>query len=173
MSTLTGHSLLQALQERHRSSDSFTASLRQPPLEHLALHQLPQQVRAATGRVQLFPGSHEARAHGRGICLAAGAYAYAPQGRRGRASRRLPAKGKVCLRLPRFVVRAQAQVFMRLVRVDELARVHLAVRVPQAFELAEGLHEFGPEHLSQQRAARLPVPMLARERAAACASRDV
>src|SRR5205823_12170651 len=52
------------------------------------------------------------------------------------------------------------------VRVDDLAGVHLQVRVPDALELAEAIHEVVPEHLRQELGARLPVAVLAGERAA-------
>src|SRR5487761_1121570 len=47
--------------------------------EDFALHQLPQEMGAASGRVELFAGGHEAGAHGSGILFAAGAYAYTAQ----------------------------------------------------------------------------------------------
>ena len=50
--------------------------------------------------------------------------------------------------------------------VDDLAGVHLVVRVPDGLELAEGLHQLRPEHLGKQLGARLAVAVLAREGAA-------
>ncbi len=55
---------------------------------------------------------------------------------------------------------------MNAVRVDDLARVHLPVGVPDRLELAEGRDELVAEHLRQELRPRLAVAVLARERAA-------
>src|SRR5580698_75268 len=55
---------------------------------------------------------------------------------------------------------------MRLIGIDQLARIHAAKGVPQALELAEGVHKFSAEHLLQQRTACLAVTMFAGDRAA-------
>src|SRR5579863_552800 len=63
----------------------------------------------------------------------------------------------------------EAQVLAGIVNadgVDELAGVHAVVGVPECFELAEGLHELGAEHLGEQRCAGLAVAVLAGERSA-------
>src|SRR5205823_2713432 len=67
---------------------------------------------------------------------------------------------------PGLVVGAEPQVLIDLVRVDDLAPVHLQIRVPDALELAEAVHEVVPEHLRQELGARLPVAVLAGERTA-------
>lgn len=46
--------------------------------------------------------------------------------------------------------------------VDELARIHLPVRIPDVLVLAERLNEVGPEHLGQEIAAPLTAAVLAR-----------
>ena len=55
---------------------------------------------------------------------------------------------------------------MRLACVDQLARVHLVLGIPQPLELAECVHQLLAEHFRQQRTARLAIAVLARERAA-------
>src|SRR5450755_4018852 len=67
------------------------------------------------------------------------------------------------LRLPGIVTRSESQIFVEAIRIDELARIHLPIGIPQQFELAEGLHQFGTKHLGQKFAARLPVSMLTRD----------
>src|SRR6516165_10618799 len=42
--------------------------------------------------------------------------------------------------LPRRVAGAQAQVIIHAIRIDDLARVHLPLRVPDGLELAERLN---------------------------------
>ncbi len=73
---------------------------------------------------------------------------------------------KMRLDRPRMIVGAEPQIGVRLTRVDELAGVHLVVGIPQALELAERSHQLGAEHLRQQRAARLAVAVLPRNRSA-------
>src|SRR5271166_2448140 len=55
----------------------------------------------------------------------------------------------------------ELEIFLRLVRVDELARIHLPVRIPEALELGERLTQLRPKHFRIKKRARLPVPMLA------------
>ena len=45
--------------------------------ENFALHQLPEEMGAAAGGVELLAGGHEAGTHGTGVCFAAGADANA------------------------------------------------------------------------------------------------
>src|SRR5687768_5318717 len=65
-----------------------------------------------------------------------------------------------------MIVSAEAQIFRRLIGVDQFVRVHPVCRIPRGFELAERAHEIVAEHFRQQRAARLSVAMLARKRSA-------
>src|SRR5581483_8197311 len=62
------------------------------------------------------------------------------------------------------VVSAKAQIFVQPVRFNHFARIHLPIRVPNRFELAECLDQFWSEHFGEKLCARLPVAMLARER---------
>ena len=61
---------------------------------------------------------------------------------------------------------ADAEVLRRLIRIDDLARIHAPVRIEDRLELREPAHERGAEHLRQQRRARLAVAVLAGERTA-------
>ena len=165
MSTFAGHSDLHALQDRHRSSDCLTCSSFQPLPHDLALEQLEQHVRAAARAVLFLERHHVARAHRPGIVLAALAQADAPEHR--------PLEGSLVVRKRelrrgplRRVVGAEPEVLGRQIGVDDLARVHLAVRIPDRLELAERAHDLVAEHLRQQRAARLAVAVLARQRPA-------
>src|ERR1700733_13863807 len=64
-------------------------------------------------------------------------------------------KLEMSLRLPRFVICAQTQIFVQPIRFDYFARIHLPIRIPQGFELTERLNQFGAEHFWQQFRARL------------------
>ena len=133
--------------------------------EDFALHQLPQEMGPAAGGVELFAGGHEAGAHGAGVGLAAGSHAYAAEVGVGEAAV-VFGVGKVGLRLPGVVVGAEAEVFVRLVGVDEFVGVHAIGGVEEALEGAEGLHQLFAEHLGEERAAGLAVAVFAGERAA-------
>ena len=66
-------------------------------------------------------------------------------------------ESEVGVGLPGGIVRAEPQVFVRLMRIDKLVRVELVRGVPDALEVAEGLHQLRPEHLREQRAACLTI----------------
>src|SRR5579871_5765140 len=68
------------------------------------------------------------------------------------------------LRLPGSVVGAEAKMLVKLIGIDNLARIHLPVRIPGGLELAEGFHQLGTEHLGKKLGAGLSVAVLARER---------
>ncbi len=78
MSTLTGHSLLQALQERQRSSASFTASLCQRSGRSRP-RAFPIAGVRGRGWSAFLPRGHVAGAHGSGVGFAACSYADATQ----------------------------------------------------------------------------------------------
>src|SRR5271166_1756230 len=73
---------------------------------------------------------------------------------------------EVRLWLPWFVVRAQTQILIQLVGLNDLAGIHFPLRIPERFELPESLHQLRTKHFRQQFRARLTVAMLARERPA-------
>ena len=81
--------------------------------EDFALHQLPEEMGAAAGGVQLFAGGHEAGAHGSGVGFAAGSDADATEGGGGEGTV-VFGEGEVGFGLPGSVVGAEAKVFMRL-----------------------------------------------------------
>ncbi len=66
----------------------------------------------------------------------------------------------------RAPARAEPEVLVGPVRRDDLARVHPVVRIEQRLQLTERRDDFTAEHLRQQLAARLPVPVLTGERTA-------
>ena len=76
------------------------------------------------------------------------------------------------LRLPGPVVGAETKIFVRLVRVDELAGVHAVGGVEDVLEGAEGLHQLFAEHLGQERSSGLAVAVFSGERTAV-SERDV
>ncbi len=85
---------------------------------------------SAAGGVKLFAGGHEAGAHGSGILLAAGSYSDATQGGGGEGTVVL-GEGEVGFGLPGSVVGTEAQVFMRLMGIDELAGIQVIRRDPR------------------------------------------
>src|ERR1700747_2807617 len=117
---------------------------------------------AAAGGVELFSGGHEAGAHGSGIGFAAGSDADAAEIGGGEATV-VFGVGEVGFGLPGFVVGAEAEVFVGLVGVDELAGVHGICWVEEVFEGAEGLHQFSAEHLGEEGRAGLAVAVFAGE----------
>ena len=120
---------------------------------------------AAAGGVELFAGGHEAGAHGSGVGFAAGSYAYAAEGGGGEGAA-VFGEGEVGFGLPGGVVVAEAEIFVDLVAVDHLVGVEFVLRIPDALEGAEGLHEFGAEHLWEERSTGLAVAVFAGDGAA-------
>jgi hypothetical protein len=133
--------------------------------DHLALEHLEQQAGAAPGGVLLLAGHHVARAHRAAALAAALANSHAAQGGVGEALLvgREPEGGG---QPQRRVAGAEAQVLVQPVGVDQLARVHPALRVPDRLELGEGGHQLGAEHPGQQLGPGLAVAVLARQRPA-------
>ena len=134
---------------------------RRSPLQHLE-----QQVRAAARAVLLLERGHVARAHRAAVVLAAFAEADAAQRRPSRATRRRPGTGSAC---PAEAARSRRRGggFRWAGSASISLPGFIALpRIPDRLELAKGLHQLRPEHLRQQRTARLAVAVLARERAA-------
>ena len=132
---------------------------------HLSLQHFEQHVRAAPGAVFFLKRHHVAGTHRAGIVLAAFPQPNAPYRRLGEGTAVIR-KLEMGFGLERLIVRAQTQILGGQVGVDHLVRVHLIVRVPGGLEFDEGLHQLRTEHLGKQRAARLPVAMLAGKRSA-------
>src|SRR6185503_20589548 len=95
-----------------------------------------------------------ARTHRAAVVAAALADADAPE-RREREAAAVALKREVRGRLRRPVTGAEAQVLIGTVRIDDLARIHLALRVPDCLELPERVHELRAEHFRQELRARL------------------
>src|SRR5690606_14383118 len=137
-----------------------------PPVgDRLALEHLEEEVGPAAGGVFLLLQHHEARAHGAAAEAAAQADPDAPERGAGeapvvpRVAEMGPGRGGI-------VVGAETEIRVPRVGIDELARVHPPLGVPDRLELAEGLHELVAEHDGEEIAPGLTVPVLAREGAA-------
>ena len=133
------------------------------PVEHLE-----QQPRPAAGGVLLLAGGTVARAHHpplavRGVALA---HPHAAQHRPLEAAVVVGVAEVQVLRVGRGPLRPEPQVGGERAGVDDLARVHQPVGVPDAAEPAHRLDELGPEHGLEERAAGLAVAVLARQRPA-------
>ena len=66
----------------------------------------------------------------------------------------------------RIIVRAQAQILVDAIGVDQFVGVHFPLRVPDRLEFAERLHQFVAVHQRQEFGLGLAVAVLARQRAA-------
>ena len=167
MSTCDGHSLLQALHWRQRSSASKSVSLARPsPFDgQLAAHHQAEGIGPAAGRVHLVAGDHVAGAHRAGAGLAAGADARAHLDRAGEA----PLAGEVeerLGRLVRMIVRADPQVVAGVGVADDLVGVEPVLRVEGPLDLHERRVDLGAEELAVPEAAGQAVAVLAAHRAA-------
>src|SRR5262249_30380150 len=128
---------------------------------------LEQEPRAPARRVALLAARHVARAHHAVLAAAAPARADADAAlRRAREAAAVLGVGEQALDLRRLVARADAQVGSDRERIDHLAGFHLPVGVPDRLDLAERLDQLRPVHLLDQGGLRLPVAVLARDRAA-------
>src|SRR5947209_20056299 len=104
---------------------------------------LPEMVRAPARSVTLFMRDHKTGAHR--IALSGFRIFSAALANSDTAQRRV-SKAAVVLRIfemsrrvPGMIVGAEAQILVDAIRVDDLAGVHLPVRIPDGFEFAEGL----------------------------------
>src|SRR5271157_273548 len=70
------------------------------------------------------------------------------------------------LRFPGTIAGAKAQIGVERVCIDNLAGIHLPVRIPNALEFPERAHDLLAKHDGQQFAARLAISMFSGERAA-------
>ena len=122
--------------------------------KEFAAQGLVQQSRSAARRVTLIARGHEARAHRARVELAALAHADAVQ----RRARERCEAGMALVRRGRV---HRLEIALGRARVDLLAGIHEAMRIPDASHLAHGIEEFRSEHLLKERAARLAVAMLA------------
>src|SRR5690606_10128046 len=97
-------------------------------LDDVALEHLEEQVRAAAGGVLFLARDHVARAHGAAALAPARADTDAAQGRVAEVAAVL-GEGKARLHRRRLVL-AQPQIGGARARVDDLARVHAALGIP-------------------------------------------
>src|SRR5438067_10014776 len=106
-----------------------------------------------------FASDHVAGTHGTSIHPAALAYPDAAQGSGGDTSF-IIGKFEMCCRLPRVVSGAQAQIFVEAIGINDLARIHLAIGIPNSLELAKGLDKFRTVHLGKQFRTSLTITVL-------------
>src|SRR5690242_13684243 len=105
-----------------------------------------------------FTGYHIAGAHGTAIHATALPYSDTAQGSSGETAFVI-GKCEVRFRLSRIVGGTEAQVFVQAIRINNLARIHVAMRIPDGLELAKCLYKFGTIHFGQQFRASLAVSM--------------
>src|SRR5947209_7224238 len=96
----------------------------------LPLQHLEEQVSASTSAMLFFAGDHVAGTHGAAIQASALAHADAAQCSSSQAAL-IVGKFEVCFGLSGVVGGAEAQVFVEEIGVDNLAGIHLAMRVPE------------------------------------------
>ena len=131
-----------------------------PELELLPVDHLPEQSRAPARGVLLLARDHVAGTHHAAVRVATVADADAAE-RRVLEAAVILLEREVGLQPRRRVVRSEPKVVRDPIGVDDLARVHLPVGIPDGLELAERVDQLGPEHLREQLRARLAVAVLA------------
>ena len=165
MSTFTGQSPLHPLQDRHRSSASKTSWLFQP--SRITSPCIISKRRWARPRVEcfFFHGRAVTRAHG--ALFLTPAFADTDAAHRGmREAALVVDEMKMRRGFLGRKVRPEAKILGDRIRIDDLARIHLSFRVPDALEFAKRLADLCSEHLRQELGFRLSVAVLARERSA-------
>ena len=111
-----------------------------------SVHHLEQEAGPASCGVLLLPGHHEARAHDAPAQAPALPHADATQ-RGVREVAVVLLVGEVHVDRLRPVVLALAKIGEDGARIDDLAWIHLPVRVPDGLELPEGLDQLVAIHL--------------------------
>ena len=125
---------------------------------------LEQDSRAPARRMDFLARRHVRRAHRARLGLAALPDSDAFE--RGACESAFAVKVEVRSDFARPIVRAQLQMRVERMRIDNHARIHHRVGIEDALEIAERVDQIGPEHHRQQLRARQPVAVLARERTA-------
>ena len=128
--------------------------------QRLALEHLPQQPCPPARGVALLVRGLERRAHRPARLAAALAHADAPRHRPGQ---RTAVVGEAEDRLRIGQRERRPQVRVQGQRIDDLARVHAPLRIPDRLELPEGRDQLRPEHARQQLRPGLAIAVLARE----------
>src|SRR4030095_13299456 len=124
--------------------------------ERIASQHLEQQVRAAARRMRLLARHLVTRTHRAAVVAAAFPDADAAE-RREREAATVVLKREMRGRLRWAVIGAEAQVLVGSVRIDDLARIHFSLRVPDRLELPERVDQLGTDHLRQELRPRLAV----------------
>src|ERR1039458_6187786 len=133
--------------------------------DDFSFRHLPEQVGAAAGGVLFVARDAEAGTHDTAGVAAALADSNAAQGSGGQAAV-IVGKSEMRLGLPGIIAGAKPEIFVEAIGLDQFARVHLPIGIPERLELAEGLHEFGAKHFGKKLAAGLAVSVFAGDRAA-------
>ena len=110
MSTLTGQSLLQPLQARHRLERVLDRIAAPAVVDRPAVQHLEQQPGAAPRGVFLLVGHEVARAHHLVVAVVTAAFADADAALRRAVETALVREAKVGLQLGRLIARADAEV---------------------------------------------------------------
>ena len=109
-------------------------------------------MRPPAGGVHLLAGRHVARTHSALLVFAALAHANTARRSLGKVAM-IVRKQEVGFEVRRIVVGAEAKIFIELVRIDQLAGVHLPLRVPDALEFAKSFDQLRTKHFFEQLAA--------------------
>src|SRR5258708_7920825 len=123
-----------------------------PSLHRCSHHWL--NVCGSNGGVRLVACDAKARTHDSAFIAPALAHSNTPQ-RGGCQAAVVIGKFEMRLRLPRIVARSEAEIFVEAIRIDQLARVHLPIGVPERLKFAKGLHNFRLKHFWQKFGAGL------------------
>src|SRR5947207_11597947 len=103
-------------------------------LERSAMHHLEQQVRAAARRVLLLARRQVARAHDAVLGVMPAAFADPDAAYCGPVPAALGREGEAGVEPRRAIIRAEAQIGGDRVGIEDLARVHHSLRVPERLE---------------------------------------
>src|SRR5580692_4944157 len=118
-----GFASLAGQAEVERVLDFFAAPA---VLDDFTLRHLPKQVSTAAGGVFLFAGGAVAGAHHPAFIVAALAYTYAAQSCLGEAAV-VGGELEIGFRFPGSVRGAEAEIFVELVGLDQLAGIHFPI----------------------------------------------
>ena len=125
---------------------------------------LEQYPRASAGRMDFLARRHVRRAHRArlGFSAFSDSDAFERRTRQSAFGTEVEMGGDFA----RPIARAQLQVRVERMRIDNHARIHHRIGIEDSLEIAERADQLGPEHHRQQLGARQPVAVLAGERTA-------
>src|ERR1019366_468431 len=98
--------------------------------DDVAFRHLPEQVSAPAGGVLFIARDAEARTHDSALVAAALADSDAAQGG-GRQATVVVGKFEMRLRPPGIITGTEAEIFVEAIGLDELARIHLPIGIPE------------------------------------------